>query len=266
MSGGDGIRPRVAPPAPARYEETGRPGMLRRAGGPEGASPGPGRRDPRFFAMLIGLLGLLGCAAAVALAAPDPALACAPATDVPPSIEAATARPTVPATDCTTQKPTPSPGGVGVRKRLPWIAAEPGQPVVAATPSKLTGSAMTITGLRIEGIVDLPVTEGTLKALKFTVDHAVIDHFLLRSPGPAGKTMRFATDRLTVQGDFAFYATHFSGRLLGIEITLTPELPLPGVIPMTSASPITFTDPAIDLAYVTSEMLAARPKLKLTLD
>ena len=135
-------------------------------------------------------------------------------------------------------------------KVLPRIAADAGQPVVAATPSKLTGSKVTMTGLRFEGIVDLPTADGTLKVLKFSMDRAVTDDFLLASPGPAGRTMRFATDRLTVKGDVAFYATRFVGRLLGIKITLTPDLPFPDGIPITVPIPITFTDPVIDLAFV----------------
>ena len=63
----------------------------------------------------------------------------------------------------------------------------------------------------------------------------------------------------------AFYATRFVGRLLGIKITLTPDLPFPDGIPITSPIPITFTDPVIDLAFVDSDTLTARPALTLTL-
>ena len=40
---------------------------------------------------------------------------------------------------------------------------------------------------------------------------------------------------------------------------------MPDGIPVTSPIPITFTDPVIDLAYVTSDTLTARPALALTL-
>ncbi|SCE83497.1 hypothetical protein [Micromonospora chokoriensis] len=53
--------------------------------------------------------------------------------------------------------------------------------------------------------------------------------------------------------------------VLGIKITLTPDLPLPEGLPITSPIPITFTDPVIDLAYVTSNTLTARPALALSL-
>ncbi|MGI5524486.1 DUF6114 domain-containing protein [Micromonospora sp. CA-259024] len=157
------------------------------------------------------------------------------------------------------------PGAVEPGKPLPRIAADPDLPRVARTPSKLTGSSVRMTGLRFEGIIDLHTDKGDLTVLKFSMREAVTDDFLLRADGPAGRNQRYATDRLTVTGDVAFYATRFVGRLLGIKITLTPDLPLPDGIPVTSPIPITFTDPAIDLAYVTSDTLTARPALALTL-
>ncbi|GIJ30396.1 hypothetical protein Vqi01_55580 [Micromonospora qiuiae] len=173
-------------------------------------------------------------------------------------------RPAPPSRPCPAPNPddeTPTEHG----QPLPRIAAEPGQPLVAVTPSKLTGSKVTMTALRFDGIVDLPTSEGTLRTLKFRMEHAVTDDFLLRSPGPSGQTLRFVTDRLTVRGDVSFYATRFVGRLLGIKITLTPDLPLPDGIPITSPIPITFTEPVMDLAFVTSDTLTARPTLRVDL-
>ncbi|MGC4791444.1 DUF6114 domain-containing protein [Micromonospora sp. DT178] len=186
---------------------------------------------------------------------------------VTPSVRpTATGRPAAPGRVCAPASPKPSrPGQVVPGRPLPSIAADPGQPMVAAVPSKLTGSEVTMVGLRFEGIVDLPTADGSLKALKFTMDSAVTEDFLLRAPAPAGRTMRFATDRLTVQGNVAFYATRFVGRLLGVKITLTPDLPFPDGLPITSPVPITFTEPAMELAFVTSDTLTARPALELTL-
>ncbi|MFF3869957.1 DUF6114 domain-containing protein [Micromonospora sp. NPDC001898] len=181
-----------------------------------------------------------------------------------PDASAGTGEPTPDGPGCATPKPT-DPGQVKPGKPLPRIAAEPGQPRVAAEPSKLTGSEVTMTGLRFEGIVELDTGAGKLRTLKFSMDKAVTGDFLLQAGGPGGKTMRYATDRLTVQGDVAFYATRFVGRLLGVKITLAPDLPFPDGIPITSPIPITFTDPVIDLAYVDSDVLTAKPQLKLSL-
>ncbi|MGX4658037.1 DUF6114 domain-containing protein [Micromonospora sp. SCSIO 07396] len=171
---------------------------------------------------------------------------------------------TRPPTRCTPGKPG-GPGTVRPGRPLPRIAPEPGQPRVARQPSKLTGTRVTMTGLRFEGIVELPTADGTLTALKFTMSRAVTADFSLVADGPAGRHQRYVTDELTVRGDVAFYATRFVGTLLGITITLTPDLPFPDGIPITSPIPITFTDPAIDLAFVDSDTLTARPALALSL-
>ncbi|MEU0153626.1 DUF6114 domain-containing protein [Micromonospora fulviviridis] len=174
------------------------------------------------------------------------------------------ADPPKPDADCDSPAPT-KPKPVEAGKPLPKLAADPDQPIVADPPSKLTGSKVTMTGLRFEGIVELPTRDGTLKCLKFTMDKAVTDDFTLLASGPAGKNQRYVTDRLTVEGDVAFYATRFVGHLLGIKITLTPDLPFPDGIPITSPIPITFTDPVMELAYENSQTLTARPVLKLDL-
>ncbi|MET7967002.1 DUF6114 domain-containing protein [Micromonospora sp. NPDC005305] len=201
-----------------------------------------------------------------------PAAAAAPAatatgTATPKPSGSATTTPSTPAkpdADCDSPAPT-KPKPVEEGKPLPKLAADPDQPMVADPPSKLTGSKVTMTGLRFEGIVELPTRDGKLKCLKFSMDKAVTEDFTLLATGPAGKKQRYVTDRLTVEGDVAFYATRFVGHLLGIKITLTPDLPFPDGLPITSPIPISFTDPVIDLAYENSKSLTARPVLKLDL-
>ncbi|MEU7923121.1 DUF6114 domain-containing protein [Micromonospora zamorensis] len=175
--------------------------------------------------------------------------------------------------------PSPKPGGSGKPgattpdkpdkaepgEPLPRIAADPSLPMVGQTPSKLTGSKVTMTGLRFDGTTELQTEKGSLKVLKFSMREAVTDDFLLVADGPDGRTQRYKTDQLTVRGNVAFYSTRFVGKLLGIKLTLTPDLPLPDGIPVTLPISITFTDPVMDLAYVTSDTLTARPSLALAL-
>ncbi|MGC4895167.1 DUF6114 domain-containing protein [Micromonospora sp. DT31] len=193
------------------------------------------------------------------------------ATPAPGASTTPTAKPTTRpgSPDCPSPgRPAPrptKPGKVEPGKPLPRIAADPSLPRVARAPSKLTGSKVTMTGLRFEGITDLQTDSGALKVLKFSMKEAVTDDFLLEADGPAGRTQRYRTDRLTVRDDVAFYCTRFVGRLAGIKITLTPELPFPDGLPVTVPIPVTFTDPVIDLAYVTSDTLTGRPSLRLTL-
>ncbi|MFC0503992.1 DUF6114 domain-containing protein [Micromonospora costi] len=199
-----------------------------------------------------------------------------PTATAQPSSEPTTAAPTTSAAvgrpgsadcpDATATEPAPArPGPIEPGKPLPRIAADPDQPKVARTPSKLTGTSVTMTALRFEGVTDLPTEGGSLKVLKFSMRKAVTEDFLLRADGPQGLNQLYATDRLTVQGDVAFYTTRFVGRLLGIKVTLTPDLPFPDGIPVTLPVAITFTDPVIDLAYITTDTLTARPELKLSL-
>ncbi|WP_089157540.1 DUF6114 domain-containing protein [Micromonospora sp. NBS 11-29] len=171
-----------------------------------------------------------------------------------------------PDADCGDDGPAPTkPKPVEEGKPLPRLAADPDQPLVADPPSRLTGSKVTMTGLRFEGVVDLPTHKGTLKCLKFTMKRAVTDDFTLLASGPAGKKQRYVTNQLTVEGDVAFYATRFVGHLLGIKITLTPDLPFPDGIPITSPLPITFDDPVMELAYENSKSLTAKPVLRVDL-
>ncbi|SCL39683.1 hypothetical protein GA0074692_5448 [Micromonospora pallida] len=176
-----------------------------------------------------------------------------------PATRPATPRPASPAPPvCVTPTPNepdepdePEPAEPG--RPLPRIDAEPGQPTVAS-PSKLTGSKVVMTGIRFEGVVDLKTIDGTLRALKFSMRRAVTDDFTLLTAGPAGQ-LRYVTDQLTVDGDVAFYATRFTGRisLIGgpglITVTLTPDLPFPDGIPIT-APQLVFQDPVMDLAFL----------------
>ncbi|SBT52811.1 DUF6114 domain-containing protein [Micromonospora narathiwatensis] len=197
-----------------------------------------------------------------------PTASTTPSSAAPEPSGSSPAKPTAPgnpdADPCASPAPT-KPKPVEPGQPLPRLAAEPNQPRVAAKPAKLTGSKVTMTGLRFEGIVELPAGDGTLTCLKFTMAKGVTDDFVLRADGPAGRTQRYVTDQLTVEGDVAFYTTRFVARLAGIKVTLTPDLPFPDGIPITSPVPVTFTDPVIDLAFVDSNRLTAKPALKLDL-
>ncbi|GGO13445.1 DUF6114 domain-containing protein [Micromonospora parathelypteridis] len=271
------IQPRPVQAAPGRSAATacptpsrsGSPSPSRSAATPT-PTPSPGRGGNVITDILDGIGDLLGGGRRGETPTPSTSPTATPTTR-PGFPNCPGATPGTPGKPGTTTPGKPGgtapdePGTVEPGKPLPRIAADPGLPVVAQTPSKLTGSSVRMTGLRFEGITDLSTVKGDLKVLKFSMREAVTDDFLLSADGPEGRNQRYATDRLTVSGDVAFYATRFVGRLLGIKVTLTPDLPLPNGIPITSPVPITFTDPVIDLAYVTSDTLTARPALALTL-
>ncbi|MET7748640.1 DUF6114 domain-containing protein [Micromonospora sp. NPDC005367] len=170
----------------------------------------------------------------------------------------ASSKPGKPARD-TCGAPTPGkPKPVEVGKPLPRVATGSDVPKVAAKPGKLTGSKQTMTGLHFAGIAELDTDDGKLKTLMFTMDKAVTNDFVLEVGGPEGKTVRYVTERLIVKGNVTFYATRYVGRLAGVKVTLTPDLPFPDGIPVTSPVPITFTDVEIGLAYIDCDTLTAK--------
>lgn len=252
-----------SPPARTTYatrEQAGGAGTVGRAARREA---GVLRQQPgqRLFAVLLGLLGAVGV-----LVASDPAKGCAPAAPVSRDgapLGPATPRPTAPGGTCATRPPSDRNPSGGTQ--LPTVAPEPGQPAVARKTATLTGSAVTMTGLRIEGITELPTADGTVKALKFGMSRADMSDVLLRSPGPGGRNLRFTADRLAVQGDVALYATRFIGLRSGVPITLSPDLPLPDGLPTAAPGPVTFTDPAIDLVFLRAGTVTAHPRLTLSL-
>ncbi|MEU0551289.1 DUF6114 domain-containing protein [Micromonospora sp. NPDC005979] len=175
-----------------------------------------------------------------------------------------TATPTrVPDAPCVSPKPT-KPAPVEPGKPLPKLAADPDMPKVAAIPAKLTGSKVVMTNLRFRGVEPLRTAKGEMRALKFTMSRAVTSDFALLVTGPSSGSLLSETDQLTIDGDVTFYATRFVGRFLGIKVTLTPDLPFPDGIPVTSPLPLTFTDPQIDLAFISCDTLTGRPSLKQT--
>ncbi|MEV0001438.1 DUF6114 domain-containing protein [Micromonospora sp. NPDC050980] len=280
-----GQRPAVAAPAacPSTSAPAPKPSASTTAAASPSASPSSAaptepaeEPDGNLLTDLVdGITGLFtgdkDTADAEASPSPSPsattaAVAAAPSGSATPK-PGASAKPSAsakPGDDCAEPAPT-KPKPVEEGKPLPKLAADPDQPLVADPPSRLTGSKVTMYGLRFEGIVELPTYRGKLKCLKFTMDKAVTDDFTLLASGPAGKKQRYVTERLTVEGDVAFYATRFVGRVLGIKITLTPDLPFPDGIPVTSPIPLSFDDPVIELAYEHSKTLTARPVLTVDL-
>ncbi|HEU4420943.1 MAG TPA: DUF6114 domain-containing protein, partial [Pilimelia sp.] len=154
--------------------------------------------------------------AAEPTATPTPTLTAKPRKPAPKKKTTATA-PEAPQTtaDCTTPSGTPVPPA----KR---IQALPGQPNVAKTPSRMTGSRVTMWGLSFDGVVELPTVDGVIRVLQFSMDRSVTNDFELRVPGPNGRATSLKSSALTVEGNVKFYASRFHGTLLGIPLTFTP--------------------------------------------
>jgi hypothetical protein len=145
--------------------------------------------------------------------------------------------------------PSPSPSCLtGGPARV--LAPAPGQPRIAERPSQMLADRLTQSGLSFDGVVDLPIRGGTVRALKFSLRRSVATNFELRVPtGRLIKSLR--TPELTVEGNVSFFATRFSGRLFGlIPVTFTPDSPPPIILPE-----LLFTAVDIQLAFVRADTL-----------
>jgi len=199
----------------------------------------------------------------------------APTTPAPtPSEPEPTAEPTTPAPEPTT--PEPGPPAMFAAPQLPvahrgapapeptcpgaptpsrppvhLIPTQPGQPIVAARPARMTADSLALHGFAYDGVVALPTGGGTIRALQFSMTEAVSTNFQLLISG-GGRTLALRSDPLTVSGAVKFYTSRFSGRYLGVPLTFTPDIEPPFVL-----SEMTFTDVDLDLVFVDCDTLTA---------
>lgn len=221
------------------------------------AAAGEGRRGNLITDIIDRIRDLFDGDDEEAAASPEPTPEPTPSAPAPGPSASKTSAPTSPngcPTAGTPANPTPTPGD---ESSVPRLMAEPDQPLVNREPSRLTGSKVTMYGLRLDGIVDLPTIDGPLRTLRFSMRRAVTDDFVLRIPGPNGQTLDIRSSALAVEGDVKFYATSFTGRFLGIPLTLTPDSPIPpDGIPLTLPLMV-FDDPQMRLVFVECNKLTA---------
>jgi Family of unknown function (DUF6114) len=160
-------------------------------------------------------------------------------------------------TSCPTQSASASPSASPAKR----LQAATGQVTVTAKPGLLTGTTVTMTNLAFQGITELPTADGPISVLKFTMDSSVTENFKLHTYAREGTPdVDFITDELTVRQNVVFYTSRFKANLFGLipvdySPTHPPDIPIPPLIP------IIFTDPQIELVWVNSDVLTAKPQL-----
>ncbi|GAA2480853.1 DUF6114 domain-containing protein [Winogradskya humida] len=128
-------------------------------------------------------------------------------------------------------------------------------PLVAAHPALLESDSLTMYDSTYDGVVDVPTAEGTLKALKFSMDKAVTKPFRLTVQEKGGNITLFESGTLTTEGNVRLYATRFEGKLFGvIPVIFTPEMPPPLTLPV-----LWFTDVKLQKAFIHCDTLTADP-------
>ncbi|MCW6004126.1 hypothetical protein K1W54_05970 [Micromonospora sp. CPCC 205371] len=213
-----------------------------------------------------GIGDLFGIGESESKAEPTPAAS----ASASPSVSAsASPSPTKPAPSCT-PKPGDSGGGKDPAKDDPRLAplAAPGDiPDINETPSRMTGTKLTMWNLKFEGVTNLPTADGgTQKVLQFSMTKSTTDDFeLVPTVLSGGRTMSLKSSALTVEGNVRFFTPRFEGNLLGVlPQVYTPESlpPLPEELEL--PIPVFYTKIKVQLAYVDCDKLEA-PDLVNTL-
>ncbi|MEJ3742267.1 DUF6114 domain-containing protein [Actinomycetes bacterium KLBMP 9797] len=188
----------------------------------------------------------------------EPAAATSPAPSATPSATSSAPEPCAP-------DPSGSPGPEETEEpENPDVKVIPPPddvPPVNETPSRQTGSKLTMYGLRFDGVTELPTVDGgAMRVLQFSMAKAVTDNFELRPTIPDSKTMSLKSNPLTVEGHVRFFATSFKGKLGGlVPDESTPDKPSVLLIEKLELPiPVFYTDVEVQLAYVDCDKLTAR--------
>ncbi len=230
------------PPSPPVSTAPKPPALSPSASASGSPSPtGGGNPVSNFFDGLGRLLGITHDSTP----SPSPSSAPSPAPRAPAA--AATGKP-VPVPSCPSSPPgKPAPG------RARTLAVPPGQPPVNKVPSKQISALLSEIGVSFDGVVDLPVQDGTIRALQFTLSSATSTPFELQVPVVNAGTISLKSSKLTVSGNVRFYASRIKGKALGLlPVDYTPDAP-----PLLVPPVIFFTDATVDLVFVHADQLTA---------
>ncbi|MDI6105858.1 DUF6114 domain-containing protein [Actinoplanes sp. NEAU-A12] len=134
-------------------------------------------------------------------------------------------------------------------------AQDGGLPLAGAKPGVVRVASLTMYESSYDGVAEVPTGNGPIRSLKFTMDKVVNKPFSLTIDEPGDATTVIESGELILDGNVEFYSPTFKGKLFGlIPVTFTPEQPPPLTLPV-----LWFTDVTLDLAYVRSDVLTAKP-------
>ena len=122
----------------------------------------------------------------------------------------------------------PRAGGGGRAAR-----AAAAQAVVAATAaSTLTAGSAGLAGLSFDGVADVPTASGTVPMLEFSMSSLDLSGGAQLTVTEGGHQLIAQASSLDFHGHVTLFTTSFSGDLLGVEVTFTPQNPPPLVLPI----------------------------------
>jgi hypothetical protein len=135
------------------------------------------------------------------------------------------------------------------------LADDGGIPLAGAKPGVVKAASVTMYNSSYDGVAEVPTGNGPIRSLKFTMDKVVNKPFSLTIDEPGDAVTVIESGELILDGNVEFYSPTFKGKLFGlIPVTFTPEQPPPLTLPV-----LWFTDVTLDLAYVSSDVLTAKP-------
>jgi hypothetical protein len=169
-------------------------------------------------------------------ATPTPPLGVA----TPPPAVTVTPSPTAPAAKDDTSCPAPpSTAGMSRQEALkamkeaaPCVKpakarAASGLPVTTTDAVTLRADRMSMSGLSYDGVVELPTGQGSVRALRFTMDKGTMTTVDQTIRHGQDQTRATATS-LAFSGDVVMYTTKMSGKVFGLlPMTFTPDSPPP---------------------------------------
>jgi Family of unknown function (DUF6114) len=157
--------------------------------------------------------------------------------------------------------PSPSASGILAPGPAKKAAVPAGQPTVNNRPSKQLSGTLTETLLFYDGVVDLTVAGGTLRALAFHLDTATSTPFELQIPVGSGSGYTIKSSELKVSGHVVLYATEIKGLAGGLLPGIPDFLPVdftpdnqPPALPFLR---IEFKDATVQLVFVHADTLTA---------
>jgi hypothetical protein len=191
-------------------------------------------------------------------AAPSPSAApsAAPSTTTAaPTPSASSAAPSASASTSTSAAAKPEEIPCLGARQLNVLADDGGIPLAGAKPGVVKAASLTMYNSSYDGVAEVPTGNGPIRSLKFTMDKVVNKPFSLTIDEPGDAVTVIESGELILDGNVEFYSPTFKGKLFGlIPVTFTPEQPPPLTLPV-----LWFTDVTVDLAYVSSDVLTAKP-------
>jgi hypothetical protein len=159
---------------------------------------------------------------------------------------------------------SPSAGGAGKNANKNKKAFGTAGLIVTTSPTVLTASSATMTGLSYQGVVNMPTATGSVQMMKFTMSQQSVTGASQTSTDPGGRTITYKLAAATFSassGDkVVLYATKLSGTLLGVPIVLTPGNVVSTLLQLlntlTPAIPVTMTNVTADQPVVLADSLS----------